>query len=93
MYDFLNLLGSWFIAICRLILLCFILFIEGLHYILFSRTEVSSIVLKVIPIRVDRDKLSYVDNLAMNNLDLMGYQGDDNYGDYTSEDEDGGLND
>ena len=79
MKDNLKLWGSWLIAIFRLILVCFILFVEGLHHILFSRNEVCGVILKVIPIRTDRDTLTFTENLAMNNLDLMGYQGEDTY--------------
>ena len=86
MKDGLELFFSWFIAVSRLILLCFILLVEGLHHILFTRSEVCAIVLKVIPLRVDRDKISYVENLAMNNLDLMASQ--DEY--YEDEEGNGG---
>ena len=47
---------------------------EGLNLILFSRNEVCGVVIKVLPLRADRDKLSYIENLSMNNLDLMTYQ-------------------
>lgn len=74
MKDKIELVGSWCIAVVRLILVCFILLVEGLHHIFFSRNEICGVILRVLPIRVDRDKIAYMDNLAMNNLDLMATQ-------------------
>lgn len=91
MKDELKLIGSWCIAIVRLLLVCFILFVEGLHHILFSRNEVCGVVLRVVPIRSDRDKLTFVENLAMNNLDLMAYQNEDEGMEYTDDGSDGDL--
>ncbi len=90
MKDTLGLIGSWLIAIFRLLLVCFILFVEGLHHILFSRNEICGVVMRVVPIRVDRDKLSYIENLTMNNLDLMDAQADDGI-DYTDDGSDGEI--
>ena len=59
------------IAILRLIMLQLILFVTGLHHILFNRTEISNIQLMVIPQRRDRERLAFVDDLKANNFDLL----------------------
>lgn len=48
-----------------------VLFVTGLHHILFNRMEVSNIQLMVVPQRRDRDRLSFVDDLKANNFDLI----------------------
>ena len=59
------------IAILRLIMLQLVLFVTGLHHVLFNRTEVSNIQLMVIPQRRDRERLEFVDDLKANNFDLI----------------------
>ena len=69
--NFVCALRDVIIAILRLIMLQLVLFVTGLHHILFNRMEVSNIQLMVIPQRRDRDRLAFVDDLKANNFDLI----------------------
>lgn len=69
--NFWSALRDVIIAILRLLMLQLILFVTGLHHILFNRTEISNIQLMVIPQRRDRDRLSFVEDLRANNFDLI----------------------
>jgi hypothetical protein len=68
---FSNLL-SYMIAILRLLLLQVTVFFNGLHHILFNRVEICRVTLSMIPLKVDRDKLSYLDKLALNTNIIAG---------------------
>lgn len=59
------------IAILRLVMLQLVLFVTGVHHILFNRTEVSNISLSLIPQRRDRERLAFMDDLKANNFDLI----------------------
>ena len=71
MKNFWNAFRDILIAILRLIMLQLVLFVTGIHHILFNRTEVSNISLALIPQRRDRERLAFVDDLKANNLDLV----------------------
>ena len=71
MKNFWSAFRDIFIAILRLIMLQIVLFVTGLHHILFNRLEVSNISLALIPQRRDRERLAFVDDLKANNLDLL----------------------
>ena len=69
--NFVCALRDVIIAILRLIMLQLVLFVTGLHHILFNRMEVSNIQLMAVPQRRDRDRLAFVDDLKANNFDLI----------------------
>lgn len=71
MSGFLSAIRDVIRAILRLFMLQIILLFTGLNHILFNRVEVSNIALSLIPQRRDRDKLSFVDDLKVNNLDMI----------------------
>ena len=48
-----------------------VLLATGLHNILFNRSEIANISLVLIPQRRDRDNLTFINNLKVNNFDLM----------------------
>ena len=64
--NFVCALRDVIIAILRLIMLQLVLFVTGLHHILFNRMEVSNIQLMAVPQRRDRDRLAFVDDLKAN---------------------------
>lgn len=68
--SFLYVLRDILIAILRLLMLQLVFFTSGLHQILFNKVEISNISLVLIPQRRERDKLSFVDDLYINNIDL-----------------------
>lgn len=72
MREFLSNLLSYAIAIFRLLLLQVTVFFNGLHHILFNRVEICRVTLSMIPLKVDRDKLSYLDKLALNTSIIAG---------------------
>ena len=72
MREFLSNLLSYAIAILRLLLLQVTVFFNGLHHILFNRVEICRVTLSMIPLKVDRDKLSYLDKLALNTNIIAG---------------------
>lgn len=72
MREFLSNLLSYAIAIFRLLLLQVTVFFNGLHHILFNRVEICRVTLSMIPLKVDRDKLSYLDKLALNTNIIAG---------------------
>ena len=71
MSGFLCAIRDTLIALLRLGMLQFILFFTGLNHILFNRVEISNVALTMIPQRRDRDKLAFVDDLKVNNLDML----------------------
>ena len=72
--EFFDVLFSYITAVIRLIFWVIILFFSGLQQVFFTRTEVSGLEIRGIPLRCDRDKilnnLSYVDKLSIQNPDL-----------------------
>lgn len=59
-----------FVAITRLLLLNLIMFLNGIHQIIFNSSEVTNVSLLIRPNTLARDKLSYIDNLRLANMDL-----------------------
>lgn len=66
---FKSLLG-YVVALLRLLYLALIFVVTGIYNIFFNRLEIVGIVLKSIPIKMDRDKVSYIDRLIANNVDV-----------------------
>lgn len=73
--SFLKVLGSYLIAIARLIVWTFVFFFTGLQRTLFMRSEIVSVEFKVTPLRCDMEdvdnKLAYIDKLCIENPDLV----------------------
>ena len=76
---------SYLIALARLINWTILVFFSGLQRILFTRSEVVEVQLRVTPLRSDLkdtdDKLAYIDKLCLENPDLVEVIEDDFYGD------------
>ena len=74
-YDTLKVIGSYLVALARLVIWTIIFFFTGLQRTLFMRSEVVGIEFKVVPLRCDiadtDEKLSYIDKLCMENPDLV----------------------
>lgn len=74
-WDFCKVVGSYIVAVCRLVLWTVIFFFTGLQRTLFMRSEVVGIEFKVVPLRCDiadtDEKLAYIDKLCMENPDLV----------------------
>lgn len=72
--DVFKVLGSYIVAICRLLNWTVIFFFTGLQRTLFMRSEVVSVEFRVMPLRCDLedtdDKLAYIDKLCLENPDL-----------------------
>lgn len=66
---FKSLLG-YLVACLRLFYLAIIFVVTGIYNIIFNKLEIVGIVLKSIPIKMDRDKVSYIDRLISNNIDV-----------------------
>jgi hypothetical protein len=79
MRDFIELFVSYIVAVSRLLLLTLLCFISGMHQIIFNRVEVCNVGLYYLPLRFDRDKISYINNLNMSNLYLIQPYEDENY--------------
>ena len=75
LYDLLKVVGSYLVALARLVIWTIIFFFTGLQRTLFMRSEVVGIEFKVTPLRCDiedtDEKLSYIDKLCMENPDLV----------------------
>lgn len=71
---FFRVLGSYLIALARLTIWTILTFFSGLQRILFVRSEVVGVELKVAPLRCDMEdvdeKLAYIDKLCMENPEL-----------------------
>lgn len=72
--NFIKVLLSYFISVARLIFWTFILFLSGLQKILFTRSEIVEVSMKLAPLRCDvvemGDKLAYIDKLCIENPEL-----------------------
>lgn len=68
-------LGSYFIAITRLIFLDVLLLLSGLQQILYTRCEIVNIEMKAVPLRCDitkaNENVSYIEKLCCENPDLV----------------------
>lgn len=66
--------GSYIIAIIRLMFWEILLLFSGLQQIFFMRTEICGLELRGLPLRCDRDdivdKIAYIDKLKCGNPDL-----------------------
>lgn len=69
--NFLRAIGDVFISILRLITLLLIALLTGIQHIIFNSTEVANITLSLIPQKRHRDRLAFIDDLCMYNLDLV----------------------
>lgn len=62
-------------ALARLIVWTIILFFSGIQRILFTRSEVCGVDMKISPLRCDMEaadeKLAYIDKLCIENPDLV----------------------
>lgn len=95
MGNFFNAVRDMIIATLRLIMLQIILFVTGIHHILFNSVEISNISLVMVPQRRNRDKLAFMDDLRANNFDLVknfslppaetDFKGDDEFDDLDDE--------
>ena len=77
MKKFFSKLGSYIIALLRLVLLNINFFFSGLHTILFSNIEITNIEMKGTPLRCDKENTSetmaYLDKLCLENPDLLDF--------------------
>lgn len=73
--KFFKVLGSYIIALARLVIWTILTFFSGLQRTLFVRSEVVGVELKVAPLRCDMEdtdeKLAYIDKLCMENPELV----------------------
>ena len=87
---FFRVLGSYLIALLRLILWTILTFFSGLQRTLFMRSEVVGVNLKVTPLRCDMEdtdeKLAYIDKLCMENPELTTIE--DNFSDIPFDEDD-----
>ena len=98
MGNFFNAVRDMLIATLRLVMLQIILFVTGIHHILFNSVEISNISLVMVPQRRNRDKLAFMDDLRANNFDLVknfslppaeaNFKGDDEFDDLDDYDDD-----
>ena len=74
--EFFMVLGSYLIAISRLIFLDVLFLLSGLQQILYTRCEIINIEMKAVPLRCDitdaTEKVAYIDKLCGENPDLVG---------------------
>ena len=79
--KFFKAVGSYLIALARLIIWTCIFFFSGLQRTLFMKSEVVGVDFKVMPLRCHReeydDKLAYLDKLCIENPDLIGMEDDE----------------
>ena len=72
--KFLKVFLSYVIALLRLVVWVIIFFFSGLQRILFTRSEVVGVDMKLSPLRCDMEdvdeKLAYIDKLCIENPDL-----------------------
>ena len=72
--KFFRVLGSYFIALARLLIWTVLTFFSGLQRVLFTRAEIVGVDLKIAPLRCDMEdadeKLAYIDKLCMENPEL-----------------------
>lgn len=94
-HNFLKVLGSYIVAVCRLVLWTAMFFLVGLQRTLFMRSEVVGFELGVTPLRCDiadtDEKLAYIDKLCMENPDLVESIGEEfggDSGEWLDDDED-----
>lgn len=68
-------LNSYIRAIARLLVWTVIFFFSGLQKAIFTRAEVSSVEMKLIPLKCDIEEvdenLAYIDKLCLENPDLV----------------------
>ena len=73
--KFCKVLGSYIVAVARLVVWTCVFFFSGLQRTLFMKSEVVGVDFKVLPLRCCReeynDKLSYIDKLYVENPDLI----------------------
>ena len=79
--NFFMLIGSYLVAISRLIFLDVLFLLSGLQQILYTRCEIVNIEMKAVPLRCDiteaTEKVSYIDKLCGENPDLVGIDEED----------------
>lgn len=85
--------GSYFIAISRLIFLDLLLLLSGLQQILYTRCEIINIEMKAAPLRCDitkaNENVSYLEKLCSENpdlIDIVDSEEDINFGDNEDDD-------
>lgn len=78
---FLAVLGSYFIAISRLLFLDVLLLLSGIQQILYTRCEIINIEMKAVPLRCDitkaNENVSYIEKLCCENPDLVEMSSED----------------
>lgn len=91
--SFLKVLGSYAVAIARLIVWTIVFFFSGLQRTLFMRSEVVSVEFRVTPLRCDMEEadknLAYIDKLCLENPDLVEAVEDEDLNFYDGTDNDG----
>ena len=72
---FLRVLGSYVVALLRLVMWTILMFFSGFQRTVFTRSEVAGVELKLTPLRCDMEdtdeKLAYIDKLCLENPDLV----------------------
>ena len=85
-------LGSYFIAISRLIFLNMLFFLSGLQQILYTRCEIVNIEMKAVPLRCDitkaNENVSYLEKLCSENPDLVEIADENSDNDIFGDDDD-----
>lgn len=73
--NFLKRVRTYICATLRLIILHFISFLNGIHNIFFNDIEIVNLQLIVRPNNCVTDKVSYIQKLRSNNMDLIADEG------------------
>ena len=71
MKEFFDNVLSYLIAVIRLIFLVLIMLVNGLQQILFNRVEICNVGFSYLPLRKDRENISYINKLNLGNTDLV----------------------
>lgn len=69
-FNFVRYVWGIVFAIFRLFSLSIVLIVNGIHGILFNRTEIMGMTMHGIPMNVERDTMAYLDDLAKSNVDI-----------------------
>lgn len=69
LFDLIRFILSTIFATFRLLSLTFVLLVSGMHGIIFNRSEVVGVTMHTLPLSVDRDKVSYLDDLERRSSD------------------------
>lgn len=73
--EFFSVLFSYIIALLRLPFLTVLFIVSSIQQVLFDKSEVVNVEMKIVPLRCDRKKVSdnvaYIDKLCYENPDLV----------------------